>query len=296
MSPAVTEFALTPRGPFDLEEARAFLGGFGPVSLGAQPESGHLHLAVVPDGSDAPGGACVRADDAAIVIETFGPADPEAVRAQVERMLSLDVDATGFAAVARRDPVVGELRERRPGWRPACFASPFEAGVWFLLSQRTRMSQAATVKARLAERLGDVVVVDGDERRAFPAPERVVELEAFPGVPERRWASVRALAHAALEGRLDGDRLRAMSPEEAIADLRRLPGVGPFTAQGIVVRGAGAPDVLALDEPRLPHAAAVAYGHAAPLTRADLAALADGWRPFRAWVQMLLRMALAERA
>jgi DNA-3-methyladenine glycosylase II len=291
---AVERFAVKPRGPFSLEEARRFLEGFTPAGHLPESRSGHLHLAVVPDGSDAVGGACVRADDGTVVVETFGPADSEATRRQVERMLSLDVDATGFAAVAERDPVVAELRAAHPGWRPASFPSPFEAGAWFLLSHRIRMSQAASVKARLRDELGESVEVDGEERRAFPAPERIVGLESFPGVPERKWANVRALAHAALEGRLDGERLRAMPAEEAVADLQELSGVGPFTAQGIVLRGAGAPDLLALDEPRLAKAAALAYGLAAPPTREELAALAERWRPFRSWVQMLLRMKLAE--
>ena len=196
----MARYVVEPLGPFSLEEARALPRGFGPAGHAAEPRAGHLHVAVVPDGSDVAGGACVRAGDGTVTIETFGAADPDATRRQVERMLSLDVDARGFAAVAERDPVVGGLRDRHPGWRPVSFASPFEAGTWFLLSQRTRRPQAAAVKLRLRDELGEVVTVDGEERRAFPAPDRIAALEWFAGVPERKWANVRALAHAALEG------------------------------------------------------------------------------------------------
>jgi 3-methyladenine DNA glycosylase/8-oxoguanine DNA glycosylase len=292
----VARYVVEARGPFSLEEARRFLAGSGPAGHTAEPRAGHLHIAVVPDGSDVAGGACVRAEGARVTIDTFGAADPEATRRQLERMLSLDLDARGFAAVAERDPVVGGLRERHPGWRPVSFASPFEAGTWFLLSQRTRMREAAAIKLRLSDELGEVVIVDGEERRAFPAPDRIAALDRFAGVAERKWANVRALAHAALEGRLDGERLRSLPPEEAVADLQELPGVGPFTAQGIVLRGAGAPDLFAPDEPRIAKAAAVAYGLAEEPARDELAKLAETWRPFRSWVQMLLRMALAERA
>ena len=151
------------------------------------------------------------------------------------------------------------------------------------------------IKLRLRDELGEVVAVDGDERRAFPAPDRIAALEWFAGVPERKWANVRALAHAALEGRLDGERLRSLPPEEAVADLQELPGVGPFTAQGIVLRGAGAPDLFAPDEPRIAKAAALAYDLPAEPSRDELGQLAETWRPFRSWVQMLLRIALAER-
>jgi len=291
----MARYVVEPLGPFSLEEARRFLAGFGPGGHAAESRAGHVHIAVVPDGSDVAGGACVRAGDGKVTIDTFGAADPDATRRQVERMLSLDVDARGFAAVAERDPVVGGLRDRHPGWRPVSFASPFEAGTWFLLSQRTRKSQAAAIKLRLRDELGESVTVDGEARRVFPAPDRIAALEWFPGVPERKWANVRALAHAALEGRLDGERLRTLPPEEAVADLQELPGVGPFTAQGIVLRGAGAPDLFAPDEPRMAKAAALAYDLPDEPSRNELAELAETWRPFRSWVQMLLRMALAER-
>jgi DNA-3-methyladenine glycosylase II len=290
----MARFVVEPRGPFALDEARRFLSGFAPAGHPAESRAGHLHVALVPDGSAVAGGACVREKDGTVVIETSGAADAEATRRQVERMLSLDVDASGFADVAARDAVVARLRAARPGWRPASFPSPFEAGAWFLLSHRVRMSQAATMKGRLREALGETVEVDGDVRQAFPAPDRIAALDEFPGVPERKLTNLRALAHAALEGRLDGERLRDMAPEDAAADLLELPGVGPFTAQGIVLRGAGAPDVLAPDEPRLAQAVTLAYGLDAPPSGDDLAALAECWRPFRSWVQMLLRMHLEE--
>ena len=234
----MARYVVEPRGPFSLEEARSFLAGFGPAGHAAEPGAGHLHVAVVPDGSDVAGGACVRAGDGSVTIETFGAADPDATRRQVERMLSLDVDARGFAAVAERDPVVGGLRDRHPGWRPVSFASPFEAGTWFLLSQRTRRPQAAAVKLRLRDELGEVVTVDGEERRAFPAPDRIAALEWFAGVPERKWANVRALAHAALEGRLDGERLRSLRARgggrrsAGAAGRRPVHGAGDRPARG----------------------------------------------------------------
>ena len=98
------------------------------------------------------------------------------------------------------------------------------------------------LKARISEELGERVAICGEERVAFPAPGVVAELEGLAGLPERKLATLRALAQAALQGALDGERLRALGGEAAVEELQRLPGVGPFTAQGIVVRGAGEPD------------------------------------------------------
>ena len=84
---------------------------------------------------------------------------------------------------------------------------------------------------------------------------------------------------------------RAVAAEAAIDQLiTALPGVGPFTAQGILLRGAGAPDVLAPAEPRLAVAVERAYGLGALPGKDELARLAEPWRPFRSWVQVLLRV------
>jgi DNA-3-methyladenine glycosylase II len=290
----MARFTIEPQGPFALNEARRFLGGFRPAGHEAESRAGHLHLAYVPDGSARAGGACVRCEQNGVVIETYGAADAEATCRQAERMLALDVDATGFAAVGERDPAIGALQRRHPGWRPVSFPSAFEAGTWFLLSHRVRMTQAAALRARMRDALGETVEVDGDVRRAFPAPGRIAALASFDGVSGRKLENVRALAHAALEGRLHGERLRSVPAEDAVAELQHLPGVGPFTAQGIVLRGAGAPDLLAPDEPRIAAAVALAHGLDAPPTREELGTIAEAWRPFRSWAQTLLRMALEE--
>ena len=67
---------------------------------------------------------------------------------------------------------------------------------------------------------------------------------------------------------------------------------GPFGAALILVRGAGHPDVLPLAEVRLKHAVAHAYGR--EHDDAEIAELAEAWRPFRSWVTFLLRNALDE--
>jgi DNA-3-methyladenine glycosylase II len=174
------------------------------------------------------------------------------------------------------------------------FPSPFEAGAWFVLSQRMRGAQAVALKARITDELGERVAMCGEERAAFPAPGVVAELEGLAGLPERKLASLRALAQAAAQGELDGERLRAMGGEAAVEELQRLPGVGPFTAQGIVVRGAGEPDYLATAEPRMARGAALAYGLDEPLAPEELTRRGEVWRPYRSWVGLLLRLGLQD--
>jgi DNA-3-methyladenine glycosylase II len=213
-----------------------------------------------------------------------------AVREQVRHVLSLDVDGAGFAEIGARDAVVGELQRRRPGLRPVLFRSPYEAAAWTIIGQRIRMAQASAISAELARDLGEPVDF-GDERlHAFPAPERLAALpEGRRGLNERKIAWLRALGEAALRGELDAAALRARPAEQSLDELRRLPGIGPFAAELVLVRGAGEPDRFPETERRFQGAMRAAYGLPDSTPVDELRAIAEGWRPYRSWVALLLR-------
>ncbi len=148
-------FEIVPSGSFSLKESAAFLGGWPPAGERGTRWSGHLHLAFVPEGELDAAGVCLQQRDDSVVGEVFGETVAiEAVRAQAAQILSLDVDGAGFAAVGHRDAVVAGLQARYPGFRPVNFLSPYEAAVWALISQRTRMTQASALKRRMACELG----------------------------------------------------------------------------------------------------------------------------------------------
>jgi DNA-3-methyladenine glycosylase II len=287
----MTSFELVPVGPFSLGASAAFLEGFSPAAYRGA-EAGHLHLAFVPDGVAAAGGVCLRQPDGVVVGEVFGGADPGAVRDQVARILSLDVDGRGFPEVGRRDPVVGGLQARWPGLRPVGFFSPYEAAAWALIGHRIQIVQAARIKQRMADELGEEVDIHGDRRHAFPGPARLADLEGFRGLSARKVANLRALGVEAMEGRLDGAWLRGLPREQALKELKQLPGIGNFSAELVLLRGAADPDHLPLHEPRLSRGAAIAYGLDEPPDLEWLEERAEAWRPYRTWVVLLLRVLL----
>jgi DNA-3-methyladenine glycosylase II len=64
--------------------------------------------------------------------------------------------------------------------------------------------------------------------------------------------------------------------------------MGPFSADLVVVRGAGAPDVFPVAEPRLHDSMATLYGLVEP-SLTELADVAKPWAPYRSWVAVLIR-------
>src|SRR6202050_1175433 len=147
-------FTLVPRGPFALASSLRFLEGFTPAAYSG-PQDAVLELAFPVEGSWETVGVRVRQEGEPVTVEVVAPASPgpelmTAVRTQVERILSLDVDGSGFPAVGERDPVVGRLQQRYPGLRPIGFWSPYEAAAWTIIGHRIRIRQAAAIKARMA--------------------------------------------------------------------------------------------------------------------------------------------------
>jgi DNA-3-methyladenine glycosylase II len=289
-------FTLVPRGPYSLAASIRFLEGFTPAWYSSPADSG-LELAFPAEGSWRTVGVRVSQAGDEVNVAIVSPAGPGAdlaaeVRPQVERILALDVDGSGFPAVGERDPVAGELQRRYPGLRPVGFWSPYEAAAWTIIGHRIRITQAAAIKARMAERLGEPVSFGGRVVYAFPSPERLAQLGMFPGLAGRKPEWLRSLAQAALDGQLDAARLRAMPHEEAVADLKKLPGIGDFSAGLILLRGAGDPDAIPGQEPRLARAVALAYGLPGQATPEQLLQISENWKPYRTWVTLLMRTQL----
>lgn len=276
--------AFAVRGPFDLAASIRFLEGFTPAS---RPDAGR-HRGVLPLAFPAapswrPVGVRLRQEGGAVRAEIEAHPDDVAPAAEhARRILSLDVDGTGFAAID--DPHVVRLRERFPGLRPVLFHSPYEAACWSVIGHRVRIAQAAGIKQRMAERLGDVV----GGMASFPGPERLLTVTDVPGLPPVKIERLHGIARAALDGDLDAGRLRSMEIAQALVELQRIPGIGLFSAELILIRGAGHPDVFPASERRLHDEMAHEYGLHDP-SPARLAAIAEAWRPYRSWVALLLR-------
>jgi len=283
-----TTARIDPKGPYSLAASRAFLHGFTPSQGTADTGGDALVLAFRLERAWDPVAVALVQTPDAVTLEIAGTRDVASAARQAARILSLDHDATGWAALGARDPVIGRLQAEKPGFRPVCFASAYEAGLWGILAQRMPMARAAAVKRELAVKHGDTVEVAGRAMHVVPAPERLAAIESIPGLPAVKVERLRAFARAAADGALDTERLRALPEDEALEDLQRLPGVGAWTAQHILMRGTGPTDALPTAEPRLLEAVQRFWGLERATTPAALARLAEGWRPWRMWVTVLV--------
>ncbi|PZS35962.1 MAG: Fe-S cluster assembly protein HesB [Pseudonocardiales bacterium] len=288
-------FSIAPNGPFSLRESALF--GFGqrmrPAGVGSQEPSfdGVMRLAFCLDGYLDQVGVEVRQDDDGVHCVVHGSGDLSAVKRQVARLLSLDHDATGFAEVGERDPVIRRLQRAAPGLRPPLFHSPYEAAVWSVLSARRSGWQMSQVRAALSDAHGASFELAGEALAALPTPQQLLAVVAFPGIEEQRLARMHGVAQAASEGQLDAARLCELGPDEAMADLQRIKGIGPFYAGLIAIRATGFTDVLPVNEPKALEIARRLYDLPATPTARQFEAIAQPWKPWRTWATVLLRSA-----
>jgi DNA-3-methyladenine glycosylase II len=210
-----SELAVEVLGPWSLATCRRFWEGFAPAALPSRNGRSTAGLEVLRsvfrverDWSRAEVEVIQDGSIARIRVEGDGNLDTAAV--QAARFLSLDVDARAWPDVGLRDPVIADAQRQLPGLRPCGFHSPYEAAAWSVLSQRIRIVQAARLRENLVARHGD--------EGAFPAPQRLRELDL--DLPGRKAEYLHAVAEAALDGRLDAATLRGLDPDEAIRTVQ----------------------------------------------------------------------------
>ncbi|MFT8243469.1 DNA-3-methyladenine glycosylase family protein [Roseomonas sp. BN140053] len=196
------------------------------------------------------------------------PAPPAWARA------GLDALSAAHPELARIERTVGPLPWRS---RPPGFPGLLRAICGQMISDRA----AAVIFARLAALPGAL------------EPAGLLQLDdaalcGVAGLSRPKAAHARALATAALDGRLPLDALPDMTDAEALAALCAVRGLGRWTAQVHLLFAEGRPDLF--PEGDLALAAALAHLRELPArpTPRVLAAEAENWRPFRSLAARLL--------
>jgi DNA-3-methyladenine glycosylase II len=257
------------------------------------PDGPHFFDLVFPiEGSWNAIGVSIGQQDGRVeaqVVANPGHVPDDMIRDRLEHILALNVDGAGFADLAQQDAVIAGLQNERRGVRPVLFPSPYEAAARAIIGHRLHVNQAAALHRQIASEYGVAVEIGGRTIHAFPAPSRLAELAPVQGLADKKVEQLRALGVAAVEGWLNTSRMQAMSHGGAMAHLQQLGGIGPFSAELILMRGVGDPDAFPVSEMRLHRAMAAAYQLAESPELATLQSVAEGWRPYRSWVGLLLR-------
>lgn len=245
------------------------------VGPGAAP--GWLRVSAWPNGEHA-----LRLELRSIV-----PTGMLGVVQHLRRMFDLDADPQAIAAALQGDPRLGPLLRKRPGLRIPSGWDGFEIAVRAVIGQQVSVAAARTFTARLAQAFGAPVtgpLHSALHTHLFPTPQALAEADISAiGLTRTRAATVRAVAQAVLEGRVDFDAGTTL--ERFVQRWTALPGIGPWTAHYLALRGLGHPDAFPAEDLVLQKALP---DDGTRLTARQLLAHAQRWRPWRGYAVLHL--------
>ena len=153
------------------------------------------------------------------------------VREMLRRYFRLDDDIGAIYESISRDSQMAELVSRYDGLR-LMRQEPWECLISYICSANNKVEQISKIVERICQMYGDPI--DGQERRAFPTPQRL--LQAGPAELKNlklglnRGSNIYAVAEAAQNGNLDFSTLR-----ENHAGLKNLSGVGEKIADCVAL-------------------------------------------------------------
>ena len=186
----------------------------------------------------------------------------------------------GMAALAALDPVweqviartgIPPLRRRDGG---------FVSLASIIVSQQLSVASARAVWARVENVLAPLT------------PERVLgasdEEMRLSGLSRPKQKTLRAVAAAIAESRLDLASLETAAPEFVHQHMTAVSGIGPWTADVYLLFCLGHRDGFAAGDLAVQEAAKVAFGLPLRPKPAELTALAEAWRPWRGVAARLL--------
>jgi AraC family transcriptional regulator of adaptative response / DNA-3-methyladenine glycosylase II len=205
---------------------------------------------------------------------------------RVRRMFDLDANMAAIHRVLTADPVLRKIVRRQPGLRLPGAWDPFEVAVRAVAGQQISVKGARTILGRIAAKAGprfgsrDLPALT----HFFPNARELSACElGRVGMPVKRISTLAALAKTVASG---ATSLTVKSSlEDFINRLTGITGIGDWTAQYIAMRALGEPDAFPAAD--LGIIKALQQGDTR-LTRKQITAKAENWRPWRSYAAIYL--------
>ena len=287
--PGVVAVELAVREPYELSSTIAFLAARAIAGIEHADGTTYRRTLALPHGHGVVtvlgttrgglGRSFVRAE---FQLQDWRDLAP-AVR-RVRRLLDLDADPVAVDTLLSADPALAPLVVAHPGRRVPGSADPFETAVRAVVGQQVSVAGARTIAGRITAAAGAPLAIDNDVlTHVFPSPDAIaaLDIDTLPMPVSRRRTLVELGQRAAL-GKLPLDV--GADRAEVRAALLDIPGIGPWTADYVLMRGFGDPDVF------LPTDLGVVRGLAALGLDATAA---EHWSPWRSYALHLLWSAAA---
>ncbi len=205
----------------------------------------------------------------------------------VRGVFDLDADPAAISDVLDRDALLSPMLAATPGLRVPGAADPHELAVRAILGQQISVAGARTLASRLVVRFGRAlpdIDPDGALTHTFPSARSLADADvASIGLTTKRAQAIRAVSRAIADQHVV--LTPGSAPESAREALLAIPGIGRWTADYIAMRALREPDAFPSGDLVLRRAASTTR---VALRERELSALAENWRPWRAYAVIAL--------
>jgi DNA-3-methyladenine glycosylase II len=192
----------------------------------------------------------------------------------------------------RRDPAFAALIERAGRWslKPENGREPYEALVRAIAHQQLHGRAAQAILARFLDLHPDA---------PFPTPAQILSTSDAQlrgtGFSLAKIAAIRDIAARTLDGTVPTRRQAGqIGDSELIERLTAVRGVGRWTVEMLLIFTLGRPDVLPVDDYGVREGYRHLHGLDAQPRPRELAAIGEGWAPWRSYAAWYLWRAAEE--
>ncbi len=231
------------------------------------------------------------ADDVEATFWLDDSRDLDGAVAACRRLLDLDTDPKPIVDALGGDELIGAIVRAAPGRRVPGVVEPNELAIRAVLGQQVSLAGAATLAGRLVKKYGEPIEQPvGAVTHLFPSAAALARADPEQlAMPWSRRRALIGLATAIADGEvvLDTDYL---DTAEIQLRLLALPGIGPWTVAYIAMRALRDADAFMPTDLGVRHGLERLGRDGSP---AGASAVAEGWRPYRAYATQHLWAQLA---
>ena len=205
------------------------------------------------------------------------PATPRAVSS--DSLLPDGFTPAARRALARADPALGALMRRVGPFRLQLkpLHSPFAALAESIVYQQLHGKAAASIFARLCERVGTGAGFTPEALLATPEP-----VLRGAGLSGAKTAALKDLAQKTREGAVPTlAQVRRLSDAELIERFTQVRGIGQWTVEMLLIFRLGRPDVLPVDDYAIRKGFMLMQGLKESPRPREVLAYGERWRPWR---------------
>jgi DNA-3-methyladenine glycosylase II len=218
----------------------------------------------------------------------IGPAPASDLEALGRWVLFDELDLAPFYRLVERHPTLEPVIRSLWGVKPMRPVSLFEMAVTVITEQQISLAAANRIRARLAERFGDLV----DGLWVFPGAGTLAQTAldeiATCGYTQRKAEYIHDFSSRVAEGSLDLDEMKTMPEEDVRQRLLAIRGWGMWSANYFLIRGLARPDSVPADDLAVRSVVGKYLGEGGRASAAQVETLLEPFRPYRGIVSFYL--------